>query len=103
MLSGGEKSRLNLIKFLVDPPNILLMDEPTTHLDIHAVESLSLALGSYEGTLVFISHDVHFIRKLATKVLHVSNGKVMPYPGGYDYFLEKTGALADERAALTAL
>ncbi len=102
VLSGGEKSRLNLIKFLVDPPNILLMDEPTTHLDIHAVESLSLALGSYEGTLVFISHDVHFIRKLATKVLHVSDGRVMPYPGGYDYFLEKTGALADERGALTA-
>ena len=102
VLSGGEKSRLNLIKFLVDPPNILLMDEPTTHLDIHAVESLSLALGSYEGTLVFISHDVHFIRKLATKVLHVSGGKVMPYPGGYDYFLEKTGSLTDERGALTA-
>ena len=49
-----------------------------------------------------ISHDVHFIRKLATKVLHVSNGKVMPYPGGYDYFLEKTGSLTDERGALTA-
>ena len=56
----------------------------------------------YEGTFVFISHDVYFIRKLATKVLHVTGGKVMPYPGGYDYFLEKTGALADERAALTA-
>jgi ATP-binding cassette subfamily F protein 3 len=102
ILSGGEKSRLNLIKFLVDPPNLLLMDEPTTHLDIHTVESLILALEAYEGTLVFISHDVHFIRKLATKVLHVSAGKVMPYPGGYDYFLEKTGALENERAALTA-
>jgi ATP-binding cassette subfamily F protein 3 len=78
------------------------MDEPTTHLDIHTVESLILALEAYEGTLVFISHDVHFIRKLATKVLHVSAGKVMPYPGGYDYFLEKTGALENERAALTA-
>jgi len=102
VLSGGEKSRLNLIKFLVDPPNLLLMDEPTTHLDIHAVESLILALAAYEGTLVFISHDVHFIRQLATKTLHVNAGKVMPYPGGYDYFLEKTGALGDERAALTA-
>jgi len=101
VLSGGEKSRLNLIKFLVDPPNLLLMDEPTTHLDIHTVESLILALENYEGTLVFISHDVHFIRKLATKVLHVSNGKVFPYPGGYDYFLEKSGA-GDDRAALTA-
>ncbi len=101
VLSGGEKSRLNLIKFLVDPPNLLLMDEPTTHLDIHTVESLILALENYEGTLIFISHDVHFIRKLATKVLHVRDGKVSPYPGGYDYFLEKSGA-ADDRAALTA-
>jgi ATP-binding cassette subfamily F protein 3 len=103
VLSGGEKTRLNLIKFLVDPPNLLLMDEPTTHLDIHTVESLILALEAYEGTLVFISHDVHFIRKLANKVLHVRGaGEVVPYPGGYDYFLEKTGALDDERAALTA-
>ncbi|MGN6552802.1 MAG: ABC-F family ATP-binding cassette domain-containing protein [Verrucomicrobiota bacterium] len=102
VLSGGEKSRLNLIKFLVDPPNLLLMDEPTTHLDIHTVESLTLALERYEGTLIFISHDVHFIRQLATKVLHVSAGQVVPYVGGYDYFLEKTGAADDARAALTA-
>ena len=102
ILSGGEKTRLNLIKFLVDPPNLLLMDEPTTHLDIHTVESLILALESYQGTLVFISHDVHLIRKLATKVLHVNAGVVRGYPGGYDYFLEKTGALGNERAALTA-
>ncbi|MEI7730322.1 MAG: ABC-F family ATP-binding cassette domain-containing protein [Verrucomicrobiota bacterium] len=102
VLSGGEKSRLNLVKFLVDPPNLLLMDEPTTHLDIHTVESLTLALQRYEGTLVFISHDVHFIRNLATKVLHVSAGQIVPYVGGYDYFLEKTGAAEDARAALTA-
>jgi ATP-binding cassette subfamily F protein 3 len=102
VLSGGEKTRLNLIKFLVDPPNLLLMDEPTTHLDILTVESLTLALERYEGTLVFISHDVHFIRRLATKVLHVRAGQIMPYVGGYDYFLEKTGAVEDARAALTA-
>jgi ATP-binding cassette subfamily F protein 3 len=102
VLSGGEKSRLNLIKFLVDPPNLLLMDEPTTHLDIHTVESLTLALERYEGTLIFISHDVHFIRQLATKVLHVNAGQITPYAGGYDYFLEKTGGVEDERAALTA-
>ena len=102
VLSGGEKSRLNLVKFLVDPPNLLLMDEPTTHLDIHTVESLTLALERYEGTLVFISHDVHFIRHLATKVLHVNAGTVTPYVGGYEYFLEKTKMADDARAALTA-
>ena len=102
VLSGGEKSRLNLIKFLVDPPNLLLMDEPTTHLDITTVESLTMALERYEGTLVFISHDVHFIRKLANRVLHVCGGKVNAYPGGYDYFLDKTGSAHDARAALTA-
>jgi ATP-binding cassette, subfamily F, member 3 len=102
VLSGGEKSRLNLIKFLVDPPNLLLMDEPTTHLDINTVESLTLALERYEGTLVFISHDVHFIRKLATKVLHVNAGQIIPYSGSYDYFVEKTGGLEDDRAALIA-
>jgi len=102
VLSGGEKTRLNLIKFLVDPPNLLLMDEPTTHLDILTVESLILALSNYEGTLVFISHDVHFIRKLANKVLHVNGGVVTSYPGDYDYFLEKSGGFGNERAALTA-
>jgi len=102
VLSGGEKSRLNLVKFLVDPPNLLLMDEPTTHLDIHTVESLTLALERYEGTLVFISHDVHFIRHLATKVLHVNAGQIAAYAGGYEYFLEKTGMANDARGALTA-
>ncbi|MEO7933771.1 MAG: ABC-F family ATP-binding cassette domain-containing protein [Chthoniobacterales bacterium] len=101
VLSGGEKSRLNLIKFLVNPPNLLLMDEPTTHLDIHTVESLILALEAYAGTLVFISHDVHFIRKLANRVIHVNNGTIKSYPGGYDYFIEKS-QFADSRAALTA-
>ena len=102
VLSGGEKSRLNLVKFLVDPPNILLMDEPTTHLDILTVESLIIALQRYEGTLLFISHDVHFIRKLATKVVQVTSGELRSYPGGYDYFLEKSKSLDREREALTA-
>ena len=102
VLSGGEKTRLNLIKFLVDPPNLLLMDEPTTHLDILTVESLVLALEAYEGTLLFISHDVHFIRKLANRILHINAGNVTTYAGGYDYFLEKSGLLGSERFALTA-
>jgi ATP-binding cassette subfamily F protein 3 len=102
VLSGGEKSRVNLVKFLVDPPNILLMDEPTTHLDIWSIEGLILALQRFEGTLVFISHDVHFIRSIATKVLHINAGKVSPYAGGYDYYLEKSGLEDDARAAATA-
>jgi ATP-binding cassette subfamily F protein 3 len=102
VLSGGEKSRLNLVKFLVDPPNLLLMDEPTTHLDIWAIEGLILALQKFEGTLVFISHDVHFIRSLATKVIHINNGTLTTYTGDYDYYLEKTGAEENARAAVIA-
>ena len=93
VLSGGEKSRLSLVKFLVNPPNLLLMDEPTTHLDLMSVEALSQALKRYEGTLVFISHDVHFIRSLAEKTLHINRGILTPYSGGYDYYLEKSGLL----------
>src|SRR5471032_3112510 len=101
VLSGGEKSRLALARILVKPPNLLLMDEPTTHLDIASIDALIGALKNYEGTLIFISHDVHFIKALAENVLHVHSGRLTPYAGNYDYYLEKSKAV-DARAALTA-
>ncbi|HTO02842.1 MAG TPA: ABC-F family ATP-binding cassette domain-containing protein, partial [Opitutus sp.] len=101
ILSGGEKSRLALARILVKPPNLLLMDEPTTHLDIQSIDSLIGALKAYEGTLIFISHDVHFIKALAENVLHVHSGRLTPYAGNYDYYLEKSKS-SDARAALTA-
>ena len=101
VLSGGEKSRLALVKLLLDPPNLLLMDEPTTHLDMASIDALAYALDQFQGTLIFISHDVYFIRALANHVVHVNAGQLTHYPGGYQYYLDKTKALS-ARAALTS-
>ena len=86
VLSGGEKSRVALVKLLLDPPNVLLLDEPTTHLDMASVEALVEALKDFEGTLCFISHDLYFINALADHVVHVDHGKITVYPGNYEYF-----------------
>ncbi len=101
VLSGGEKTRLALVKLLLDPPNLLLMDEPTTHLDVGSIDALVGALAQYEGTLVFISHDVYFIREVAKTVLHINAGQLTPYAGNYDYYLEKSRATS-ARSALTS-
>ena len=101
VLSGGEKSRLALVKLLLAPPNLLLMDEPTTHLDLSSIDALAFALDQFAGTLIFISHDVYLIRALAKHVVHINAGRLTHYPGGYQYYLDKTKA-ASERAGLTA-
>ena len=103
VLSGGEKSRLALAKLLLQPPNFLIMDEPTTHLDMRSIEALMEALRQYSGTLVFVSHDVYFIRAMATSVFHVRGGNVQFYPGGYDYYLDKTQVTSAEQGLIAGV
>jgi ATP-binding cassette, subfamily F, member 3 len=93
VLSGGEKSRLALVKLLLDPPNLLLMDEPTTHLDMPSIEALIGALQQFSGTLIFISHDIYFIRALSTHVVRVEGGRLAHYPGGWQYYIDKMASL----------
>ena len=92
VLSGGEKSRLALVKLLLDPPNLLLMDEPTTHLDMPGIEALIGALEQFSGTIIFISHDVYFIRELSTHVVRVESGRLAHYSGGWQYYIDKIAA-----------
>ena len=96
VLSGGEKSRLQLAKLLLDPPNVLLLDEPTTHLDMASVDALIEALKEFEGTICCISHDLYFLNALADHVVHVDQGKITVYPGNYEYFKHRQAQWHEE-------
>jgi ATP-binding cassette, subfamily F, member 3 len=85
-LSGGEKNRLSLAEIVMSGANLLLLDEPTNNLDIPALEALEDALLEYRGTMIFISHDRYFLRKLATRVVELENKRLTNYLGGYDYY-----------------
>ncbi len=87
VLSGGEKARVALARLLVKPGNLMLMDEPTNHLDLQSSEALTASLGTYDGTLVFVSHNKSLVRSLATRIWNVEDQKVETYPGTLDEYL----------------
>ena len=89
VLSGGEKARLALYKLMLEETNFLILDEPTNHLDQNTREIVERALLKYQGTLLIVSHDRHFLDALAERVLEIRDGKLYDYPGNYSWFLEK--------------
>jgi ATPase subunit of ABC transporter with duplicated ATPase domains len=91
VLSGGEKARLVMAKMLYDPPNFLVLDEPTNHLDMATKEMLIEALSQYEGTMLFVSHDRHFLAALSNRVLELTADGVHQYGGGYTEYVASTG------------
>jgi ATPase subunit of ABC transporter with duplicated ATPase domains len=91
VLSGGEKARLVMALMLFDPPNLLVLDEPTNHLDMATKEMLINALSQYEGTMLFVSHDRHFLAALSNRVLELTPDGVHTYGGGYTEYVERTG------------
>jgi ATPase subunit of ABC transporter with duplicated ATPase domains len=91
VLSGGEKARLVMARMLFDPPNLLVLDEPTNHLDMATKEMLIAALSQYEGTMLFVSHDRHFLAALSNRVLELTPEGIHQYGGGYTEYVARTG------------
>ncbi len=89
VLSGGEKIRLAFLRLFLQAPNFLLLDEPTTHLDLDGRRLLQDALQKYKGTILLVSHDIEFVRAVATSVLEITREGIRQFPGGYDYYCEK--------------
>ncbi len=93
VLSGGERIRVQFARIFVNPPNWLILDEPTTHLDLAARELLQNALVNFPGTVALVSHDIEFVRAVATTIVELTPGKVQKFFGNYDYYVEKSGQL----------
>ena len=91
VLSGGEQGRMLLGKLIQQKPNILLMDEPTNHMDMESIESLNLALENYPGTLLFVSHDRQFVSSLATRIIEITHKGIVDFHGSYDDYLRSQG------------
>ncbi|HAQ50077.1 MAG TPA: ABC-F family ATPase, partial [Gammaproteobacteria bacterium] len=91
VLSGGEKGRMMFGKLLLQKPNILIMDEPTNHMDMESIESLNMALERYEGTLIFVTHDREFISSLATRVFDMTGEGIVDFKGSYEEYLSSQG------------
>ena len=91
VLSGGEKGRMMYGKLMLGRHNVLLMDEPTNHMDMESIESLNIALDKYAGTLIFVSHDREFVSSLATRILEVKEGEVIDFHGSYEEYLASQG------------
>ena len=89
-LSGGERTRLAFLMLMEDRPNCLVLDEPTNHLDVDSIEALEDALERYDGTVVAVSHDRYFLDRIADRIVHVADGAVRAYEGGWSL----NGALA---------
>lgn len=92
-LSGGERGRVSLAKLMLSNANFLILDEPTNHLDIISKEILENAINNYSGTILYVSHDRYFINKTATRIIELTNNKIVNYIGNYDYYLEKRDEL----------
>jgi len=100
VLSGGEKSRLSLLKILLQDSNFLILDEPTNHLDMKTRELFQKALMEYKGTLVIVSHDRFFLDKLVNRVMEIRDGCLFDYAGNYSYFIEKRSQAMDSVAEI---
>jgi ATP-binding cassette subfamily F protein 3 len=90
VLSGGEKIRLAFLRLFLAPPNFMLLDEPTTHLDLEGRATLEKAIRAYDGTVCLVSHDIEFVRNTVTSIIEISPAGVRRFPGGYEYYREKT-------------